>query len=180
MQAWLQVNFGSDGSRLRIHNFFGSAAIRDQLGEEFRAARITRMCDLTFSMHRDILVLRVAHRRSHAGLRLVAAHSRAHAAYDLSLMQEIIECLSTDEATLATRWREELRTRRAALKGSRGTAIDAADPERDMPVVSGESVDRLRVGRMAATIARKRKVHVGGIPSATGGKKRRLRHKQRA
>ena len=125
-------------------------AMQAEVIADFRSARITSLCDQSFNLHRDIFVLRVAHRRSHAGLHMTAAHHRAHAAYDLALMQEIIECLADDEAALATKWRARLRSRR--------------------------TTKNIALGRFSRRVARKRSVSKGVVKAA--GPKRRLTRKQ--
>jgi hypothetical protein len=75
----------------------------------FRAGRITRLGDELFSLHMDMLFLRLAHRRSHAALKTILAHGKDSISQEIAIMVETLRWFEeTDAKELASRWQEDL------------------------------------------------------------------------
>jgi hypothetical protein len=75
----------------------------------FRAGRITSLGDELFSMHMDMLFLRLARRRSHAAFRTIIAHGQDTFAQEIAILLEIMRWFEAmDGATAAAHWQASL------------------------------------------------------------------------
>ena len=85
----------------------------------FRAGRISRMGEEAFSMHMDLLFLRLARRRSHASLRTIISHGKDRFGQELAILLDLVQWFTESEPqTIAARWQDALDTARAATKAT--------------------------------------------------------------
>ena len=83
----------------------------------FCAGRISKMGDVAFSMHMDLLFLRLARRRSHAALYTILACGKDRFAQELGILLELVQWFTdSDPESLAGEWQAALDGTRRQLK----------------------------------------------------------------
>ena len=92
-------------------------ALNSEIIDIFRAGRITTLGDELFSMHMDMLFLRLARRRSYASLRTILAHGKNSVSQEIAIMVELLQWFEQeDPKSLAEAWQRDLNALRMSTR----------------------------------------------------------------
>ena len=92
-------------------------ALNSEIIDIFRVGRITTLGDELFSMHMDMLFLRLARRRSYASLRTILAHGKNSVSQEIAIMVELLQWFEQeDPKSLAEAWQRDLNALRMSTR----------------------------------------------------------------